>query len=156
MADQSLPARGTAAQTRHIRLGRRFVEEDKPGRVDPSLTALPAPAGPRDIRPVLFRRMERLFLYVRSMRANTQWIAPIVQFSPRRCLISASVRSGSCATTFLSAAPCLGSSFALRPQYRYRARKSPVRFLWASSFFTSPTDTLKRFATSSRVPSCAS
>ena len=49
--------------------------------------------------------------------------------------------------------PCLGSSPGLRPQNRYLGLKSPVRFLCAKSFFTIPSDTLKRFATSSLVPS---
>lgn len=50
----------------------------------------------------------------------------------------------------------LRSSFALRPQYRYLARKSPVRALCAKSFFTIPNDTLNHFATSTLVPSYAS
>jgi hypothetical protein len=100
--------------------------------------------------------MERLFLYVSPSRRTTQWIAATVQSSARRSFISASVRSGSSAMSCFSFAPWSGSSLAFRPENRCRGRRSPVLALWPSSFFTMPTDTLKRFATSSLVPSFAS
>ncbi|MBC8009219.1 MAG: hypothetical protein H7067_03890 [Burkholderiales bacterium] len=117
------------------------------------MAPLPTTTLLRDVGPALLGRVERLFLYVSPIRASTQWIAPIVQPSPSRCLISSSVTSGSCPTSLRILSPCSGSSRALRPQYRYLGLRSPVRFLCAMSFFTIPTDTLKRFATSSLVPS---
>lgn len=156
MADQALALGRAPAQPRQVRLRRRLVEEDQAGWIEPALAAAPAPTGLGHVRPVLFGGMERLFLYVSPSRAKTQWIAPMVQSRPSRCLISSSVRSGTFATNCFIRAPCMGSSFALRPQYRYLGRRSPVRLFCASSFFTSPSDTRKRFATSSRVPSSAS
>jgi hypothetical protein len=100
--------------------------------------------------------MERLFLYVSPSRRTTQWTAATVQSNSSRSFISASVRSGSRAISCCNFAPCAGISLAFRPENRCRGRRSPVLALWASSFFTMPTDTLKRFATSSLVPSFAS
>lgn len=153
MADQPFALGRAAAQTRQVRLGRRLVDEDKPGRVERALAAFPTTPGLGDVGTVLFGRMERLFLYVSPIRDSTQWIAPIVQPRPSRRLISSRVTSGSRSTSCRMLLPCSGSSRALRPQNRYRALKSPVRLCCAKSFFTMPTDTLKRFATSSRVPS---
>lgn len=76
--------------------------------------------------------------------------------SPNRCFISSKVTSGSFSTNLRIRSPCSGSNRALRPQYRYRTLKSPVRLLCANSFFTIPSDTLKRFATSSLVPAFSS
>ena len=156
MADQSFAPRRTTAQERHVRLGRQLVDEDKPGRVERSLTALPPAPGLRDIGPVLFGRVERLFLYVSPIRVSTQWIAPIVQSKHSRCVISSRVTSSSRSTSCRMLFPCSGSSRALGPQNRYLGLKSPVRLFCANSFFTIPTDTLKRFATSSLVPSAPS
>jgi hypothetical protein len=100
--------------------------------------------------------MERLFLYVSPSRPTTQWMAATVQFNSSRLFISASVRSGSRAMSCFNFAPWFGSSLAFRPENRCRGLRSPVLALCHSSFFTMPTDTLKRFATSSRVPSFAS
>jgi hypothetical protein len=100
--------------------------------------------------------MERLFLYVSPSRPTTQWIAATVQPNSRRLFISANVRSGSCAMSCFSFAPWTGISRAFRPENRCRGLRSPVLTLWPSSFFTMPSDTLKRFATSSLVPSFAS
>jgi hypothetical protein len=97
--------------------------------------------------------MERLFLYVSPSRLTTQWIAATVQSNPRRPFISASVRSGSWTMSCFSFAPWSGISRAFRPENRCRGLRSPVLALWPSSFFTMPTDTLKRFATSALVPS---
>jgi hypothetical protein len=55
-----------------------------------------------------------------------------------------------------SAGPCSGSTRAFRPEYRCRGLKSPVRSLCTNSFFTIPSDTLNRCATSALVPSCPS
>lgn len=138
MADQTLAFGGSAAQARQVWLGRRLVEEDQPGGVQPAL-APPPRLG--DVRPVFFGRMERLFLYASPSRPSTQWNAPMLQFSSSRCLISTSVSSGSFATSRFIRLPCAGSSFALRPQYRYLGRRSPVRSFCANSFLTSPSDT---------------
>jgi hypothetical protein len=100
--------------------------------------------------------MERLFLYVSPSLLTTQWIAATVQSNSKRSFISASVMSGSRAMSCFSFIPCLGISFAFRPENRCLGLKSPVLALCPSSFFTIPTDTLKRFATSSLVPSFAS
>lgn len=156
VADQAFSARAAAPQPRHVRLGRRLVEEDQFRRVEPALLALPVFAFPGDVGTLLFGCMQRLFLYVSPIRVNTQWIAPIVQPSSSRCLISSSVTSGCFSTSFRIRSPYSGSSRALRPQNRYLARRSPVRFLCANSFFTIPSDTLKRLATSSLVPSFSS
>ncbi len=153
MADQPFSLGRAAAQPCQVRLGGRFVDEDEPGRLERALAAFPAPSRLGDVGPVLLGRMERLFLYVSPSRHSTQWIAPIVQSKPSRCLISSKVTSGSRSTSRRMLLPCSGSSRALRPQNRYLALKSPVRLFCAKSFFTIPTDTLKRFATSSLVPS---
>ena len=153
LANQSFASERTTAQTRHVRLGRRFVDEDEPGRVERALATFPSASGFGDVRPVLFCRVERLFLYVSPILVRTQWIAPIVQPSSNFCFISTSVTSGSFSTSLRMRSPCSGSSRALRPQYRYLGLRSPVRVLCARSFFTIPTDTLKRLATSSLVPS---
>jgi hypothetical protein len=71
MADQSFALGRTTAQTRHVRLGGRLVDEDKPGRIEPALPAFPSPPGLGDVRSVLFGRMERLFLYVSPSFAST-------------------------------------------------------------------------------------
>src|SRR5690554_5052245 len=42
MANQPFTPGRAATQARHVRLGRRLVDEDKPGRVEPALAALPA------------------------------------------------------------------------------------------------------------------
>lgn len=156
VADQSLAFGRTAAQPRQIGFGGRFVDEDQPRRVERALAPLPAASGPRHVRPVLFGRMERLFLYVSPSLLTTQWMAATVQSNSRRPFISASVRSGSRAMSCFSFIPWLGISLAFRPENRCRGLKSPVLALCPSSFFTIPTDTLKRFATSSLVPSFAS
>jgi hypothetical protein len=156
VADQPFAFGRTATQPRHVGFGRRLIDEDQSRRIEPALAALPPPARLRNIGTVLFGRMERLFLYVSPILAKTQWMAATVHPKPKRCLISASVRSGSLATSCFISPPRSGINFSLRPQYRYLARKSPVRALCAKSFFTIPNDTLNRFATSSLVPSCAS
>ena len=70
-ADQSLALGGATPQPRQIGLGGRLVDEDQPRRVEPALAPPPAASGPRHVRPVLFRRMERLFLYVSPSLAKT-------------------------------------------------------------------------------------
>jgi hypothetical protein len=47
-----------AAQWRHIRLSPGFIDEDQPGRINPSLILLPLYSTPGHVRPVLPR--ERL------------------------------------------------------------------------------------------------
>lgn len=153
VADQALAFGRAAAQPRQVGLRRRLVDEDKLRRVERALAPLPPPPGPRHVGSILFRRMERLFLYVSSSLVTIQWIAATVQSKFSRAFISANVRSGSCAINFFSCAPYSGISFAFLPENLCRARKSPVRDFCISNFFTIPTDTLKRFATSSRVPS---
>ncbi len=59
------------AQSRHVRLGRRFVEEDEAGGNETSLDLAPDPAGAGNVRAGLFCGTERLFLYVMPMSANT-------------------------------------------------------------------------------------
>jgi hypothetical protein len=100
--------------------------------------------------------MERLFLYVSPSLLTTQWIAATVHPSSSRSFISASVRSGSRAISCFSFAPWSGINLAFRPENRCRGLRSPVLARCPNSFFTMPTDTLKRFATSSLVPSLAS
>lgn len=105
VADQSLALGRTAPQSRQIGFGGRLVDEDQPRRVERALLPPPAAPGPRHVRPVLFGRMERLFLYVSPSLLTTQWIAATVQLSSSRSFISASVRSGSCAISCFSFAP---------------------------------------------------
>ena len=143
-------------QPSHVRFGRRLVDEDKPGWVEPALAAFPLFPGFGDVRPVLFGRVERLFLYVSPILVSTQWIAPIVQLSSSLCLISSSVRSGSLAINSFISCPRSGINRAFLPENRCLGLRSPVFAFCPSSFFTIPTDTLKRFATSSLVPSFAS
>jgi hypothetical protein len=153
MTDQSLAFGRTAPQAGQVCFGRRFVDEDKPRRLERALAAFPVAAGLGDVGPVLLGRVERLFLYVSPSLPSTQWIAPIVQPKPNRCLISSKVTSGSLATNCRMLSPCSGSSRPLRPQNLYLGLRSPVRLFCANSFFTIPTDTLKRFANASLVPS---
>ncbi|MDB6092850.1 MAG: hypothetical protein JWM32_412 [Verrucomicrobia bacterium] len=156
VADQSLALGRTAAQPCQVGFGGRLVDEDQPRRVERALLPPPAASGARHVRPVLLGRMERLFLYVSPSLLTIQWIAATVQSSSRRSFISARVRSGSWAISCFSFAPWFGISLAFRPENRCRGLKSPVLALCPSSFFTIPTDTLKRFATSALVPSFAS
>ena len=78
VADQSLALGRTAAQPRQIGFGGRLVDEDQPRRVERTLAPLTAASGPRHVRPVLFSRIERLFLYVSPSWPTTQWIAATV------------------------------------------------------------------------------
>ena len=116
MADQAFALGRTTAQPRQIGFGGRLVDEDQPRRVERALAPLPAAAGSRHVRPVLFSRMERLFLYVSPSRFTTQWIAATVQSSAKRSFISANVRSGSRAINCFSFVPCSGISRAFRPE----------------------------------------
>ena len=61
---QTLAARGSSAQARHVCFGRRFVDEDEPARLEAALFRLPLLLSGGDIGPVLFGRVERLPLYV--------------------------------------------------------------------------------------------
>ena len=61
---ETLPSRGPPAQPGHVCFGRRLVEEDQSTDGKLALRDLPLPPGFRDIRPILFGRVERLFLYV--------------------------------------------------------------------------------------------
>jgi hypothetical protein len=63
------------AQPRHVRLGRRFVEEDETRGLETFLDLAPDAAGAGDVRPGLLGGAQRLFLYVRPMPANTWWMA---------------------------------------------------------------------------------
>ena len=92
----------------------------------------------------------------RPLTLTTQCTAATVQSSSSRSFNSASVRSGSRAMSCFNFTPWTGISLAFRPENRCRGLRSPVLALWPSSFFTIPTETLKRFATSSLVPSFAS
>ena len=153
VADQPFTPGRAPAQPRQIGFRGRLVDEDQPRGIEPALLPSPPPPGPRHVRPVLLGRMERLFLYVSFSLANTWWIAATVQVNPSRAFISARVRSGSFATSACNAPPCSGSNLALRPQNRYRGRKSPVRSRCCNNFLTMPRETLNRLATSSLVPS---
>ncbi len=60
----ALSSLGTPAQTGHIRLRARFIQEDQPGRVEADLPPPPCPPGLGDVWTVLFAGAECLFLYV--------------------------------------------------------------------------------------------
>jgi len=63
---------GTAsAPPRHVRFGRRFVEEDESRRVESLLEPAPDTARAGDIGAGLFRGPKRLFLYVSPMSTRT-------------------------------------------------------------------------------------
>jgi len=66
----ALAALGPPAPAGQIGFGARFIDEDQPRRVPARLLPAPGPAGPRDVRPVLFAGPERLFLYVSPSFAN--------------------------------------------------------------------------------------
>jgi hypothetical protein len=72
VADQPFALGRAAAQTRHVRLGRRLVDKDQPGRVERALAAFPAAPGLGDVGTALLGRMERLFLYVSPSLRSTQ------------------------------------------------------------------------------------
>ena len=61
---EALPPRGPPAQAGHVCFGRRFVEKDQATDGKLALRGLPLPPGFGDIGPILFGRVERLFLYV--------------------------------------------------------------------------------------------
>jgi hypothetical protein len=67
---ESFSPETTSAQSRHVRFGRRFVEEDEPRRVESLLELVPGPAGAGDTGAGLFRGPERL-LYVSPMSTRT-------------------------------------------------------------------------------------
>jgi hypothetical protein len=66
-----LPPGTAPAQPCHVRLGRRFIEEDEAGGIETFLDPAPDPAGAGDIGPGLLGSAERLFLYVSPMSAST-------------------------------------------------------------------------------------
>ena len=68
---EALAARRPPPQAGHVRLGRRFVEEDEPAGRELALPGLPLPPRGGPIGPALFGGVERLFLYVspRAMSA---------------------------------------------------------------------------------------
>jgi len=78
VANQSFTAQRATPQTRHVGLGRRLVDEDQPGRVEPALAAPPPSPGQSYIGALLLGRMQCLFLYVIPSRPKAQWIAPMV------------------------------------------------------------------------------
>jgi hypothetical protein len=67
---QALSFGAAPAQTGHVGLGRRLIDEDQSRRVPTGLQALPADALASYVRAVLLAGPERLFLYVRSMSAS--------------------------------------------------------------------------------------
>jgi hypothetical protein len=68
---KSFPTGAAAAQSRHVRFGRRLVEKDESGGYEPFLDLAPGPAGAGDVRSGLLGGAERLFLYVRPMSTST-------------------------------------------------------------------------------------
>jgi hypothetical protein len=68
---KSFPTGAAAAQSRHVRFGRRLVEKDESGGNESFLNLAPDPAGAGDVRSGLFCGAERLFLYVRPMSTST-------------------------------------------------------------------------------------
>ena len=74
LATSRSPPRRATAQAGHVCFGSRLVEEDEEDelcRIEPTLLPTPPAPGLRDVGPVLFGRMECLFLYVRSIAAKT-------------------------------------------------------------------------------------
>ena len=71
----ALTAQCTSAQTSHVGLGSRFVQEDQARRVEPALEPMPFFASLRDVGSVLFACSERLFLYVSPILTSTTWMA---------------------------------------------------------------------------------
>ena len=94
-----LAASSPTVAARHV--GRRcgLVDEHQFQRIEIELTIEPPPPPFKDVGPVLFARVRRLFLNVMSWRSKNRQIIDGDTFSPRvrskRARISASVRSGS-------------------------------------------------------------
>lgn len=68
--DQPFSPRRASAQAGHVRFGGRLLKEDELRGIEPTLLPAPAAPGLGDVGPILFGRMERLFLYVRSIAAR--------------------------------------------------------------------------------------
>jgi len=51
----------------HVGAERCLVEKDKAGRIKQPLLAYPAPAGARDVRPLLFASVQDFFLSVNAV-----------------------------------------------------------------------------------------
>lgn len=113
---EALSARGPPAQASHVRLGRRFVDEDETAGGELTLLGPPLPSSFGDIGPALLGGMERLFLYV-SPRATSAWCtAGTVQAIDSFSLIWAKVRSGWAATSANSPSRYSGRILAFLPE----------------------------------------
>ena len=64
---ESFAFHSPAAQRRHVGLRPRFIDEDQMSGVKPALVMLPSGAAPGDVRPLLFSRLNGLFM---------EWPAP--------------------------------------------------------------------------------
>jgi len=77
LVDQALAARGPAAETRHVRLRPRLVDEDQAAGV--GITSPRPPFGPPfdDVRTILLRRMDCLFLKDKPSSFNAMQIVVV-------------------------------------------------------------------------------
>ena len=75
LVNQTLAPRSPAAQTRHVGLGPRLVDEDQTPCINFAGERSPVVAALDDIRAVLFRGVDRLFLKVRPNSFNASQIA---------------------------------------------------------------------------------
>ena len=98
-AAQTSPASSPTVAARHVGHRRGLVDEHQFQRIEVELTIEPPPPPFKDVGPILFARVRRLFLNATSRRSKNRQIIDGDIFLPRvrskRAQISASVRSGS-------------------------------------------------------------
>jgi len=156
MGVHALALERPSAEAGEVGFGPRFVQKDQFGRVQTRLLLAPKPPRPGDVGAVLLAGAECLFLYVRPIFPKTTLIACKEHFSPAAARISLRVRSFFRASKARSWLRWVATIMGLRPEKRCRGAMSLVcRRCWRS-FLTSPNETRKRWAISTRVPSSLS
>ena len=94
LVDHALAPRRPAVGAGHVGLGPRLVDEDEAVGFGAWLPRTPGRAALLHVRAVLFRRMDRLFLYVSPCRRNAWSTAETPQSTPSFACSSAAVASG--------------------------------------------------------------
>src|SRR5437588_10293399 len=82
LGEQAPAARGAAVEPGHLGAGAGLVDENELIGIDEGLRRAPDPAPRRDVRTVLLRGAERLFLNDRPRRATADHIAPLLNRTP--------------------------------------------------------------------------
>ena len=156
MGVNTLALERPSAEPGEVGFGPRFVQKYQLGRVQPRLLFPPALPRTGDVRAILLAGAECLFLYVRPIFPKTTLIACKEHRSPAAARISLRVRSFFRASKARSWLRWVATIMGLRPEKRCRGAMSLVcRRCWRS-FLTSPNETRKRWAISTRVPSSLS